>query len=57
MDSEYEVYTRRICNVYTCRAGEIMPYKTACAVCEGKGYIEEWKDLETLIKQIIRIGG
>lgn len=58
---DYEVLTRRMCDVQECQNGRIhnenskkFPW-SHCSNCNGKGHVEEWIDLKTLIRQMINV--
>lgn len=56
MDQDYEVQTRKWCPKTTCSGGWVMgTRKEKCGNCNGTGYVYEWLDLRTLIRQIINI--
>jgi len=54
-----EVYTRRLCDVQECKQGRVstgnakLPWEY-CNNCNGKGYVVEWLDLRTLIKDLMK---
>ena len=61
MHDQYEVLTRRICDIQECKQGRI-PMDNAqlpwdhCHNCDGTGYVKEWIDVRTLIQQVINVG-
>jgi len=57
MIDDYEVQVRRLCPAVDCSGGMVFEKpKRKCEVCEGVGYLYEWKDLVTLIRQMINVG-
>ena len=51
-----EVRIRKPCDYWPCQGGFIESTKKNCEYCKGTGYVEEWEDLEVLIKKTIHIG-
>ncbi len=60
-----EVWTRKACEYFDCYNGKDVGRRVKgtkdsyekCSSCKGTGYIEEWIDIATLLRQSINIGG
>lgn len=51
---EKEIYTRRICPIFHCKAGFDESTNAKCERCDGNGYLFEWVGLRELIKEAIK---
>ena len=56
MSHKYEIQVREACPVYSCIKGYLGPdCIEKCINCDEKGFVVEWKDLRTLLQEMIRI--
>jgi hypothetical protein len=65
--SDIQVFARVTCPRYDCSGGTVYapmlhvgsapppPRERPCDYCDGKGYVEEWRDLGSLVNEVVRI--
>lgn len=55
MNEDYEVMTRKLCMERNCHSGYTdEKFKVKCTECKD-GWVIEWVDLRTLLRQMINI--